>query len=81
MVFMIPMQALRATYIALSAMTVDVGGVSNVVVAMIAMNIVNARLPGDSQAHLEMRTVTPSTLNGTTAYREITFEFLVEHCL
>jgi hypothetical protein len=76
MVCMTQMQVLMATHrIILSVVSAAVAGVSSEVVAMIAMSIANARLLDDSQAHLEMHMVTPSTLSGTTLYPEITSGF------
>jgi hypothetical protein len=77
MVFMTQMQALMAMQVALSAVVVVV---SNVAAATTVMSIVNARLRGASRVRLEMRMVTQSTLNGTTACRETTSGFSAAHC-
>jgi hypothetical protein len=81
MVFMNQVQALTTARIVLNVVTAVAVAVSNAVVAMIVMSIDNARLLDDSRVHLEIRMVTPSTLNGTTHYREIISEFSVARCL
>lgn len=54
--------------------------VSNVVV-MIVMNIASDRLHGVSPVHLEIRMVTPSSLNGITISPQTTSESSAAHCL
>jgi hypothetical protein len=82
MVFMTLVQALMATVrVVLNVVIAVVVAVSNEVAVMIAMSTDSARLLDASRAHLEMLMVTPSTLNGTTPYREIISGSSVARCL